>query len=61
MMINHIMCTSKILTHLCFIKRKIKIKNGFAEVAYSVLVVKVLIKHKEDCLSINGKQSIKLF
>ena len=61
MMINHIMCTSKILTHLCFIKRKIKIKNGFSEVVYNVLVVKVLIKHKEDCLSINGKQSIKLF
>ena len=34
--INHIMCTSKILTHLCFIKRKIKIKNGFAKVVYNV-------------------------
>ena len=26
---------------LCFIKQKIKIKNGFVEVVYSVLVVKV--------------------
>ena len=38
MMINHIMCTSKILTNLCFTKQKIKIKNGFARVVYSVLV-----------------------
>ena len=44
-----------------FHKTKNKIKNGFAEIVYNVLVVKVLIKHKEDCLSINGKQSIKLF
>ena len=41
MMINHIICTSKILTDLCFIKQKIKTKNGFVEVAYSVLVVKM--------------------
>ena len=41
MMINHIMCTSKILTDLCFTKQKIKIKNTFAKVAYSVLVVKM--------------------
>ena len=42
-MINHIMCTLKILTDLCFIKQKIKIKNGFVKVVYSVLV---MIKHK---------------
>ena len=58
MMINHIMCTSKILADLCFTKQKIKTKNGFVEVVYSVL--SVLIKHKENCLSINGKQSVKL-
>ena len=58
MMINHIMCTLKILTHLCFIKQKIKIKNGFVKVVYSALVVKVLTKHKEDCLSINDVQSL---
>ena len=35
-----IMCISKILTDLCVIKQKIKIKNIFANVIYSVLVVK---------------------
>ena len=38
---DNIMCTSKILTDLCFTKQKIKIKNGFVEVVYSILVVKV--------------------
>ena len=37
------MCTSKILTDLCLIKQKIKTKNGFVEVVYSVLVVKVFV------------------
>ena len=41
MMINHIVCTSKILTDLCFTKQKIKTKNGFVEVLYSVLVAKM--------------------
>ena len=55
---------------ICFTKQKIKTKNGFVEVVYSVLVAKmclhcfssknVLIKHKENCLRINGKQSVKL-
>ena len=55
------MCTSKILTDLCFTKQKIKTKNDFVEVIYSVLVVKVyFVKHKENCLSINCKQSVKL-
>ena len=40
-MINHIMCTSKILADLRFTKQKIKTKNGFVGVVYSVLVVKV--------------------
>ena len=40
-MINHIMCTSKISTDLCFTKQKIKTENGFVGVVYSVLVVKV--------------------
>ena len=39
--INHIMCTSKILTDLCFAKQKIKTKNGFVKVVYSVLVAKM--------------------
>ena len=54
------MCTSKILADLCFTKQKIKTENGFVEVVYSVLVGKVLIKHKENCFSINGKQSVIL-
>ena len=41
MIINHIKCTSKILTDLCFPKQKIKTKNGFVKVFYSVLVAKV--------------------
>ena len=40
-MINHIMHTLKILTDLCFIKQKIKIKNCFVKIVYSVLVVKM--------------------
>ena len=61
MMINHIMCTSRILTGSCSTKEKITTKNGSVKVVCSVLVVKiVLIKHKENCLSINGKQSVKL-
>ena len=44
--VNRIMCTSKVLTDLSFTKQKIKSKNGFVDVVYSVLVVKVLIKHK---------------
>ena len=34
------MCTSKILTDLCLVKQKRKIKNIFAKVNYSILVVK---------------------
>ena len=41
MMINHIMSTLRILTHLCFMKQKVKIKSGFVKVVYSVLVVKM--------------------
>ena len=44
--VNRIICTSKVLTDLSFTKQKIKTKNGFVDVVYSVLVVKVLIKHK---------------
>ena len=40
-MINHIMCTSKVLTDLCFTNQKIKTKNGFVRVVYRVLVTKV--------------------
>ena len=53
---SHIMHISKILTDLCFTKQRIKTKNNFAKVVYSVLVVKmyyVLTEHKGVCLSIN--------
>ena len=35
------MCTLKILTNLCFIKRKKK-KNGFVKIVHNALVVKYL-------------------
>ena len=55
------MCTSKILTDLCFTKQKIKAKNGFVEVVYSAFSREsMLIKLKENRLSINGKQSVIL-
>ena len=41
MVINHIMCTSKILKDSCFIKQKMKTKNTFAKVVCSVLSVKM--------------------
>ena len=41
MKISHIMCSSKTLTDLCFTKQGIKIKNTFAKVVYSALVVKI--------------------
>ena len=41
MIINRIMCTSKILTDLRFTKWKIKTKKTFVRVAYSALVVKM--------------------
>ena len=36
---SYMMCISKILTNLCFTKRKIKTGNTFLKVAYIVLVV----------------------
>ena len=38
---SHIMCTSKILTDLCFTKGRIKIKNTFEKVICSVSVAKM--------------------
>ena len=56
---NHIMCKSKILTDLCFTKRKIKNKNTFVRVV-CFSCKNVLTEHKKVCLSINGAQSVKL-
>ena len=59
MMINLITCALKILTHLCFIKQNNKNKKWFCKSCLQCFSGEnVLIKHKEDCLSINGQQSI---
>ena len=60
---NHIMCSSKILTDLCFTKQKIKTKYGFVYKTKCLQCFSsknVLIKHKKNGLSLNGKQSVKL-
>ena len=46
-----------------FMYNKTRCKNKkitFANVAYNVLVVKILAGHREACLKINGKQTVKL-
>ena len=58
---NHTLCISRTFKDSCVIKQKIKIKNIFENVVYSALVVKkVLVEHKENCLILNGKQTVKL-
>ena len=60
MMINDIICTSKILTEVMFHKTN-KNKKWFSRSCLQCFSSEsVLIKHKENCLSINGKQSVKL-
>ena len=64
MMINHIMsthlCTRYIYTFM-FHKTKNKNKKWFCKSCLQCFSSEsVLIKHKEDCLSINGKRSINL-
>ena len=54
------MCTSKILTDLYFIKKKNKNKKGFCGNCLQCFSSKhMLIKHRENCLTYNGKQSVK--
>ena len=63
MMINHIMCTSKISTDLYFThtQKKTKNKKWLCRTCLQCFSSEgVLIKHEENCLSINGKQSVKL-
>ena len=61
MVINYIMCTSKILTDLSFTKQRIKTKKYFRKSCLQCFSSKnVLAQHKEVCLSINGAQSIRL-
>ena len=40
MTISYIMFILKILTDLCVIRHKMKVKNTFADIVYNVLVVK---------------------
>ena len=54
------MCTLNILTDLCFTKQKIKIKKSCKSCLQCVSSENILTKHKEDCLSINGNQFVKV-
>ena len=61
MVINHIMCTSKILTDLCFTNEKQKNKKYFCKSClWYFSSENVLTEHKKDCLSINGTKSVRL-
>ena len=56
-----ITCISKILRGLCLTKQDIKAKKYFCKSCLQCFSSeKVLIKHGEDCLMINGGQNIKL-
>ena len=56
---SHIMCTSNVLTDLCFTKQRIKTKITFLRAVHSALVVKMLTEHNKVCLTINGAQSVR--
>ena len=61
MIITFIMCTSKILTDSCFTKKKQINKKWFCRSCLQCFSSEnVLTKHREDCLNINGKQSVRL-
>ena len=58
---SHIMCTSKILTYLCFTKQKIKNKKYFWKSCLQCLSSKnVLAQYKGVWLSINDAQFVRL-
>ena len=48
--ISQIISASEILMHLYSIRQDIKIKNTFADIVYSVLVVKEPCKNIEICV-----------
>ena len=61
MKISHIMSILKILTDLCAIRQNISVKKYFFRYCLQCFSSeRVLIKHKKNCLVINGKQSVKL-
>ena len=61
MVTNYTMCTSKILTDLCFTKQRIKAKHPLLRVVFQCFSSKnMLTEHKKFCLSINGAQLVRL-
>ena len=61
MEISHIMSVLKILSNLCAMRQKIKIKKHFCKYCLHYFSSeRVLIEHKKTRLIINGKQSVKL-
>ena len=61
MKISRIIHISKILIGLCAIRQKIRIKTTFADIVYSILIVKKSSKiMKKMFLKINSKQSVNL-
>ena len=61
MKISLIKCISKTFTDACVMKQRIKTKKYFCKCCLQCFSSeKILIEHKENCLIINGKQSVKL-
>ena len=57
MKISHVMSILKILTDLCVIRQRIKIKNAFVICKYCLQCFsseRVLVEHKQICLKISG-------
>ena len=59
MKINQIIPILKTLIDLCAIRQNILIKNAFVDIFHNFLVMKKY-KTSKNCLTINGKQSVKL-
>ena len=61
MKISHIMSISNILIDLCSIRQNIKLKNTFCRYCLQCFSSeRVLQEHREICLKINSKESVKL-
>ena len=53
-MINHTICTLKVLTDLCFTKQQTKTKNGPVKFVYNILDFKSFMFHKTKNKNKNG-------
>ena len=61
MVINHIMCLTRILTDLCSTKQRIRTKNCFCKSCLQCFSsINVLAEHKKFCFSVNGARSVRL-